>query len=424
MKNFIIILAGVAAAAVSCQKGPVAEIPLRAEEGVLKLAVSGGSASKASSNTGLQGLELIISDVQIAVFNAENSTNATGKAGCRQYYGSYGSQRLDNANNTSGCLEAISLPAGDYSVYAVVNGPDISKLETISGLNALEVPFDEWNGANAGKLKLTDPVHDLVQAGCANVTVKAGQTKDCPASVVVPVKRLAARVRLVGITNNLPEAYGEVLVKRVFLANVIKQEVLGADANLDTVSWRAKLGPDVEVYWGNCWGRSSIGAAASMIGTGGCRAYSPENTFFDCSGGIGIASGQTCDKAAHSFYCYANPSPDYMQNPTGMCWQDWDALKASTELVAVVEVFDREKTPAESLGERYYRVPLRYCGGKHGAASGRNDDTGLLPNTSYTLALTLTALGPEDFQTIEKGCCSIAVAVSDWTDGGIIKSTL
>ena len=418
MKNSIILLlAGIAAAAISCQKEPLGSAPQAdsSERGFISISLGSGPSTKAAADVSLQDLDRTVSDVQIAIFNASSSRDA----GYRQFYSSYGAQTLEN-DNTTPDLETISLPVGDYTVYAVVNGPDVSGTSTLDALLATVAPFDEWNGTNSNEAGASSAVHNLVQTGSASVTVGTAQTQAAPAKVVVPVKRLASRVKLASVTNNLPEGYGEVKLKRAFLANVVKNENLGAELNLSATAWNAAVTSGVESFWGNCWGRSSIADKASIIGTGSNAAYSPENTFCDYRQAVSIASGAASEAPAHYFYCYANPSLDYIEDPTAINESGWDASKATTELVAVVEVFDG----SGSLGERYYRVPLRYNSTGHGVTSQRTDEKGLLPNHAYSVALTLTALGPEDFTTIEKGCCSFEIKVSDWDAGDYMETVL
>lgn len=100
---------------------------------------------------------------------------------------------------------SVTVPAGEKTVYAVVNGPDLSTVTTIAQMSA----------ATDNLTNTTLAANGLTMVGSADCTVQAG----VPATAAITVRRLVARVVIEKITNSLPAAYGKMTIDAVYLGN-------------------------------------------------------------------------------------------------------------------------------------------------------------------------------------------------------------
>lgn len=190
-KTISLILATAAVSLAACNKEaqPSVENGV-SEEGtiILSVAPQDGPVTRAvNAYTTAQAYESQVNRVQVFVFSTD------GKINCYRDFG----------KDLTGSVSATS---GAKTVYAVVNGPDLSAIGSLSELESKAVDLSA-NSVTASK--------GFLMAGKASCTVSSG-TVSCS----VAVSRLAARVVLKSVTNNLPAAYGALKVERVFLANV------------------------------------------------------------------------------------------------------------------------------------------------------------------------------------------------------------
>lgn len=112
----------------------------------------------------------------------------------------------------------VRLPAGDYDMWVVLNGPDCSRVRTLNALVRREVMLGDWNS--------TDPARGFIMVGHETATVAAGRISE----LTVEVARLVSRVYVGNVTNNLPERFGDIFVQGVFLANVVGNQYVGGGA--------------------------------------------------------------------------------------------------------------------------------------------------------------------------------------------------
>lgn len=115
----------------------------------------------------------------------------------------------------------FSMPAGKKTIYAIVNGPDLSSVTTVS---ALEKKVYDLSGSVIA-------TNGFFMVGRQECDVVANQT----VTPTVSVRRLAARVVLRSVSCSLPAQYGKMKVDCAFLGNAYsKQTIAGAvDAMLN-----------------------------------------------------------------------------------------------------------------------------------------------------------------------------------------------
>ena len=211
----------------------------------------------------------------------------------------------------------FTVSAGEKTVYVLVNGPDLGSVRNIEQM--LQVVDD----LNSGKLN----DDGLAMLGCEDCYVSAKN----PAEPVVIVRRLAARVVLKKVTNNIPGQYGKMTVDCVYLGYAnLKQSLSGNVTGMANLNGYADedmtkpIGKDGEV-----------GAAA---------------TYLYRSIGKDIAVGASSDEKYH-MYCHPNDSQNH------------------TCLYLLVTI---------DGSQYYYRVPL---------------NKGLAANTTSSVELEITNLG-------------------------------
>ncbi len=283
--------------------------------------------------TAVEPYESAITDVQVLIFDSQGRLNA------------YKSTKT--SDNIS-----ITTTFGTKTVWAVVNGPDLKNVKTLTGLTAVSLNLGA-NSRSGGK--------GFVMTGSAEVTVDRA---DVPATI--DVRRLTSRVALCNITNNLPVAYANMVVKSILLTNVPGNQNISGTASVSA--------------WYNMAGRENPSDSESIIDGVSYMASCPELTFSrpDKS----VANGERLEQT-FCFYSYPNASAD-----------------RKTKLVVTVEI-DRETY--------YYPVVLE----------------NLERNKAYTVNMTITALGSKDpDKKVEKGTVTTTVNVLPWGKGAEYTETI
>ena len=147
MKKTLFIMAAIAAMACSCDKNSDCE-PCQGAETKATLNVSldfeDEPQTRATSYVTAQTYETKVNDVQVLVFDSTGALNAY----------------VDADTKTSGI--SISTTAGSKTVWAVVNGPNLSSITTLSALQSTAVDL----GANS-----TTETTGFVMAGSTTCTV-------------------------------------------------------------------------------------------------------------------------------------------------------------------------------------------------------------------------------------------------------------
>ena len=111
----------------------------------------------------------------------------------------------------------FSMPAGKKTIYAVVNGPDLSSVTTVSALE--KIVYDMSNTVIA--------THGFFMVGKGECDVVANQT----VTPTVSVRRLAARVVLRSVSCSIPDQYGKMKVDCAFLGNAYSQQSIAGEVD-------------------------------------------------------------------------------------------------------------------------------------------------------------------------------------------------
>ena len=351
MKKTFFIMAAIAAMACSCDKNSDCE-PCQEAETKATLNVSldfeDEPQTRATSYVTAQTYETKVNDVQVLVFDSTGALNAY----------------VDADTKTSGI--SISTTAGSKTVWAVVNGPNLSSITTLSALQSTAVDL----GANS-----TTETTGFVMAGSTTCTVGSSA-----ATASVAVKRLVARVALQKINNSLPGSYGALTVNNVTLINVAGNQNLAGTASVST--------------WYNKMGRKDGATATGQIIDGSTYVASHPTLTFK-SIGSSVANGASLTPTTpYLFYTY--------QNPTTSDTTGWSASFTARKTRLVVTA---------TIGNIKYYYPVVI-------------DTPAR-NTAYTVELTITGLGSTDpDKPVQKGSITASVTVEGWASGAVYNETI
>ena len=353
MKKTFSILALAAAVLCSCDKNADCVPCQNAEENQepATLSVSLGfddpETRAVTAYTTAQDYEKAVNSVQILVFDASGKINMYKDAG------------------TTVSDIQLSTTAGQKTVWAVVNGPDLSTVATLSALQAKAVDLAD------NSLTKTE---GFVMAGSTSCTVSA-----TGGTAAVTVSRLVSRVALQKVTNSLPSGYGALKIDNVTLINVVGNQNLAGNASIAT--------------WYNKMGRKDGGAQADIIDGSTNKASCPSLTFVAPAATVNNGAAHT-PATPHLFYCYPNAT--------------------SADANGWVSSFTARKTrlvvAATISGTKYYypvtiNTPER--------------------NKAYTVELTITGLGSTDpDQPVSKGAITASVTVQGWQTGATYEETI
>lgn len=297
--------------------------------------------------TTVQDYEKAVNSVQILVFDEAGKINMYKDAGT-------------TVSNIS-----ISTTAGKKTLWAVVNGPDLSSVSTLSALQATAVDL----GDNS-----VTKTEGFVMAGSTSCTLSASG-----ATAAVTVSRLVSRVALQKVTNSLPEGYGALKIDNVTLINVAGNQNLAGSAAIAT--------------WYNKMGRKDGGAQADIIDGSTNKASCPTLTFAAPAASVNNGASHA-PATPHLFYCYPNAT--------------------STDVNGWATSFTARKTrlvvAATISGTKYY-YPVTISTPER--------------NKAYTVELTITGLGSTDpDQPVSKGAITASVTVKDWVAGATYEETI
>lgn len=354
MKKTFSILALAAAVLCSCDKNADCVPCQKAEENQepATLSVSLGfddepQTRAVTAYTTVQDYEQAVNSVQILVFDASGKINMYKDAG------------------TAVSDIQLSTTAGQKTVWAVVNGPDLSAVASLSALQTKAVDLAD------NSLTKTE---GFVMAGSTSCTVSA-----TGGTAAVTVSRLVSRVALQKVTNSLPSGYGALKIDNVTLINVVGNQNLAGNASIST--------------WYNKMGRKDGGAQADIIDGSTNKASCPSLTFVAPAATVNNGAAHT-PATPHLFYCYPNAT--------------------SADANGWVSSFTARKTrlvvAATISGTRYYypvtiNTPER--------------------NKAYTVELTITGLGSTDpDQPVSKGAITASVTVQEWLPGTTYEETI
>ena len=346
-------MAAVAAMVCSCDKDgdcvPCQKEEEQEQKATLRVSLNleGDPQTRATNYVTAQAYETAVNDVQIFVFDSKGA------------FATY----LDADTKTSDIT--INTIYGQKTVYAVVNGPDLSGITTQDALEHTAVDL----GANS---TTTSKGFVMVGSNACNVS---GTT----ATVSISVKRLVARVALQKITNSLPDSYGSLTVNSVMLINVAGNQNLECTASIST--------------WYNKMGRKDGATATQIIDGTTNLASHPTLTFMNV--GKSVANGGSLAPATpYLFYTYQNNSTS-----EGNGWSNTFSAR-KTRLVVTA-----------TIGGTKYYYPVSISNPQR--------------NTAHTVELTITGLGSTDPDIlVQKGAITATVTVDPWQNGAVYNETI
>ena len=353
MKKTLLLMAAVAAMVCSCDKDgdcvPCQKEEEQEQKATLRVSLNleGDPQTRATNYVTAQAYETAVNDVQIFVFDSKGAL----------------ATYLDADTKTSDIT--INTIYGQKTVYAVVNGPDLSGITTQDALEHTAVDL----GANS---TTTSKGFVMVGSNACNVS---GTT----ATVSISVKRLVARVALQKITNSLPDSYGSLTVNSVMLINVAGNQNLECTASIST--------------WYNKMGRKDGASATQIIDGTTNLASHPTLTFM--SVGKSVANGGSLAPATpYLFYTYQNNSTS-----EGNGWSNTFSAR-KTRLVVTA-----------TIGGTKYYYPVSISNPQR--------------NTAHTVELTITGLGSTDPDIlVQKGAITATVTVDPWQNGAVYNETI
>lgn len=344
MKLYFSFAAFFAALVITLSCNKVIESPaLVAEDVLLTLSVDlAGNLSKASSTVS-EPVETAITDVQILIFDSSNRIAAY----------------LSNGVSVNA---SVTLKEGTYLAAAVLNGPNLSSVASLSELRSTTAPLSQYNSTSSSFVMYGEK-------SSINL-VKNGNN-----SSVIQASRLVSRVRLVSVRNECPAALGSLLLKDVFLSNVVGNQNL--------------YGNESPSLYYNMYGRSDIANTSSIINGLSFKA-TPENLTYTSLSSQSVAHSSTLT-CGQNFYSYPNPAQDVVTS--------YSSSWTPTALRLVLKA---------SLDGRDYYYPVALP-----SASA---------NTSYDVRITVRGTGLDDPQgdikdLTDKGTVNVSVNIADWNSG-------
>ena len=353
MKKTLSIIALAAAVLCSCDKNDDC-LPCEQETRSGTLSVSLNfeeppTTKAATSYVTAQTYETKVNDVQILVFDDKGALNAY----------------VDADAKTSDI--SISTIYGDKTIWAVVNGPDVSQITKLADLKAVTVNL----GTNNSLTETTG----FVMTGSTTCTLNAGSM-----TASISVKRLVARIALLKVNNALPASYGSINVNTVTLTNVVGNQNLDCSAAIST--------------WYNKAGRTDGSTSTAIIDGSAYKASLPDLTFKSVN--QTVANGSALSPSTpYLFYTFPNATT---KDNTGWYYSNFTARK--TRLVV-----------AATIGSTKYYYPITI-------------DTPVR-NTAYSVELTIAGLGSTDPDIpVEKGIITATVTVEGWAEGTSYNTTI
>ena len=356
-KSFFLMPLAAIAVMTACSKniGPENIIPGNAQQSelILSLDFPEAAVTKAvSAYTTAQTYESQVNSVQILVFDSAGKIDKYLNAGTK----------------TSGI--SISTVSGAKTVWAVVNGPDLSSTATMSALQSTAITLGGNNSTTAST--------GFIMAGSNTCTVGTSAT-----TCAITVSRFVSRVALVSVKNALPTSYGTMTINCAYLANVVGNQNIAGNASAAT--------------WYNKFGRAdeSTQVSSHMIDGSTYKASCEALTYKAISGTAAVGASHA-PSTPYLLYCFPNSSTTA---PTAF----------STSFAAQRTVLVVKATVGGTAS--YYPVVL--------------DDAAPARNSAYTVALTITGPGSSDPNTpVQKGSLTASITVSPWSSGAVYDETI
>lgn len=273
------------------------------------------------------------------------------------------SAEIENIGSTG---FSMKVKRGKKTVWAVAN-VDVSKFGSAKTLTAFE--------SVAVSLSDASGLDDFAMKGSLKDLDVNSST---PVDASITLTRFACRVSLTKVTNSLPESYGAMQVKSIYLANVVCNDNIAQTASPST--WCNRLGH-----------KGTKLTEANVVGNGSTAAENAVMTY--CSVSASVAAGKSQTIAGKQVYGFRNASE---ANPVARA-SGFPANGCCSVLYVIATVGGTDY---------WYPVAVK----------------GLSSNNNYNIELTVTMPGQrpgdEDFGSlIDKGEAKALITVSDWTGG-------
>lgn len=353
-------------------------------DGVMVVNLDGVFATKASTEA-LPG-ETALYDTQVFLFRSEDGVL----------------YRKEAVSGDATSLTVRRLKADDYDVVVLCN------MKALLGDGGdVNVTSKEQLASTAMTLAMCDPEKCFVMYGCTEgvkVVKNSGSESSQSGSATkatVSVSRFAARVRLLSVRNEIPDAYGDLTVDYVFLENGYGTWTLDGRRNADGL-----YAVSEPVNWaGRREGHSNevITPDNDILIDSAADAMYPAQTFRSISNAL-IHKGATEDVNV-SLYSLPNPAQGIEDQEDGPA----TASRPAYMRLVVHAVFGN--------GGRGYYYPVTILGGP-------DFDKAVERNTTYDVSLTIRGAGVDDpNNVIRHGNIEVTFDVEPWGDGGQIQKT-
>lgn len=351
MKRIITILTAIAPIFCSCNtEKEVLQPQSSATEACLKisLGLDSPSTKAVTPYTGTKDYETQVNTVQILVFDELGMLNIYKDAG------------------TAVSDIEVNINTGNKTVWAVVNGPDVSAVTTESALQATKITLGNHS---------RDKSIGFIMAGSTSCNLT-----ETGASVNIPVSRFVSRVALKRVTNSLPASYGNILIDHVILINIIGGQNLGGNATITSSSWMHPAGRG-NIHYDHIIDGESYDPSASV-------AFSNDNR--SISNGLSYS-----ESTPQTYYCFPNPTTT---DAYGWTQGSFTARKSRLVVAAVI-------------GGTTYYYPITIDNPER--------------NKTYTVELTIVGLGATDpDEPINKANIIASVSVEPWVTGTNYEETI
>ena len=340
------------------------------------------------ANTGASDLTGVESENKLTTVDIFVFEHSSGKLAA---YKQYDANQISAGNGMTMKLKT----AVSYTIYAIANHYD--PLGTIGK----ESDLPDWKFYLDNDNVCINNSYGLQMMSAPVVKTFTAEDK----SLTITVKRIAARVRLVKVTNNLPAAAGDVTIKNVFLSNVAGEWSDAEEFKCET--------------WYNKYGRTLDKTETDVAGAVTYKFPFVNADNAECADAtfksLTIDDNEVTIEAAGSYttpvslYCYANNSetvPAGFDNDYGT----WKAF-AGQHTMLVVET---------KIGGVTYYYPIDLNKRITDSSGGF---PGIERNKSYDVSLTINNYGTDEpNQEISTLTAGYTVEVGNWDDGGTIDA--
>lgn len=352
-----------------------------AEDGVMEVLVEGLPLTKASTES-YPG-ETVLHDTQVFLFRSADGSL----------------YRKESLDGDASSVTVKRLKADHYDVVVLCN------MKAVLGEDGDLNPFTKKDLEGvAMTLAMCDPEKGFVMYGeQQDVTVvknsgTGSQQSGSAAKATVQVSRFAARVRLVSVRNEIPDAFGNLVIDYVFLENGYGTWTLDGRSNADGL-----YAVSEPVNWaGRREGHSNevITEDNNIVIDSASDAMYPAQTFRAVEG-VSIRKGAT-EGMGLSLYSLPNPAQDIEDQEDGPATTSRPAYMR----LVVHAVFENSA--------RGYYYPVTILGGP-------DADRAVTRNTTYDVQLTIRGAGVDDpNKVIRHGNVDITFNIEPWGAGGDI----